>query len=334
MAPFFSIVVPVYNAEKYLVQCFQSTMEQSFSNFEVIIIDDGSSDGSGQLCDEQCKSDKRFYVRHQNNKGASEARSEGIRAAKGKYIICIDSDDLLDRELLQTLYEVCAKYDPDIICYDYQEVDEYGQLGKRCISSLDEGLYTQNNLIKLKKRLLYDIDQNKHNMGAVPFSTWSKAIRKETIELYSALAPCGIRNGDDLVVTIPAISNSKSVYILHTVGYYYRILQSSMVHSFRENELEGISKVISHVQEYTDGIPYNNLCGYAYCMVLGQTVLASRHLANYKQFKIFTQQHIGKDLGVYIASFKHKRLNWYSKLRMFLFKHNLWLYWCMSKYIH
>ena len=334
MIPFFSIVIPVYNAEQYLMQCFQSVADQSYSNFEVIIIDDGSLDGSGQLCDEQCKLDERFHVRHQKNKGASKARCEGIQAAKGQYIICIDSDDLLDRELLHTLYEVYVKYDPDIICYDYQEVNEHGKQGRRFTSSLDEGIYIQNDLIGLKKKLLYDTSQKNHNMGVVPFSTWSKAIRRDIIELYSSLSPSGIRNGDDLVVTIPAICHSKSVYILHTVGYYYRILQNSMVHSFRENELEGISKVISHIEEYTEGIPYNNICGYAYCMVLGQTVLASRQLTDYKQFKIFTQNHISKELWVHIISFKHQSLNWYSKLRMFLLKKHLWLYWWMCRYIH
>lgn len=333
MNPFFSIVIPVYNSEKYLAQCFQSIAEQSFSDFEVIVIDDGSIDLSGQLCEQQSVIDKRFHIRHQKNAGAIVARREGIRAAKGDYIICADSDDYFDRDLLHYLYEVCIKDAPDIVCYDYQEVDEYGKPGNIFKSLLGAGLYLEKDLKEIKKKLLYDVDQNRHNMGAIAFSTWSKAIRRELMEAYAYLSPIGIRNGEDLSVTIPAISHSSSIYIMHKVGYYYRILNNSMVHSFRENELEGIVKVISHINNYTEGIPYNNICGYAYCMVLGQTVLASRQMKSFRLFKEYVKKHINPELWVYIRSFKHQKLNWYSKMRLFLIKNNLLLYWCVCRYI-
>lgn len=99
-----SVVIPVYNVEKYAERCFYSVAAQTYDNFEVILIDDGSTDGSGKLCDEFKEKDPRFRVIHKKNGGLSSARNAGIRVAKGEYIAFVDSDDIVSEEFLSRLY--------------------------------------------------------------------------------------------------------------------------------------------------------------------------------------------------------------------------------------
>ena len=93
---FFSVVVPVYNVKNYLAQCVNSVLRQSFEDFELILVDDGSKDGSGALCDAYARDDARVKVLHKENGGQSTARNAGIRAASGQYAVFLDSDDFID----------------------------------------------------------------------------------------------------------------------------------------------------------------------------------------------------------------------------------------------
>ena len=103
MKELISVIVPVYNVEKYLDNCVQSILRQSYTNLEIILIDDGSTDKSSQLCDEYSQKDKRIKVIHKKNGGQSDARNVGITVATGKYIAFVDSDDYIDEQFLDCL---------------------------------------------------------------------------------------------------------------------------------------------------------------------------------------------------------------------------------------
>lgn len=109
-----SVVVPVYNVEKYLKKCIESILRQSYDNFELIIVDDGSTDSSGKICDEIKSIDNRITVYHKENGGLSDARNYGIDRANGDYITFIDSDDYIHEDFLKTLVELVVKYNTDI----------------------------------------------------------------------------------------------------------------------------------------------------------------------------------------------------------------------------
>lgn len=109
-----SVIVPVYNAENYLVKCVESLLKQTYSNLEVVLIDDGSKDGSGKLCDEIAEKDSRVVVCHQDNAGVSVARNNGIKIASGQYIGFCDADDFVDVDMYETLYNSIKKNDSDI----------------------------------------------------------------------------------------------------------------------------------------------------------------------------------------------------------------------------
>ena len=108
MHPLLSVIVPVYNTERYLTTCLESILDQIYSNIEVIVVDDGSTDESGKICDEIAKRDSRVTVIHKDNAGLSSARNIGIQVASGKYIAFVDSDDFLDRNCYKKI-SICLK---------------------------------------------------------------------------------------------------------------------------------------------------------------------------------------------------------------------------------
>ncbi len=122
--PLISVIVPVYNVEKYLGKCIESIMAQTYQNLEIILVDDGSADKSGEICDEYARRDLRIRVIHNENGGVSVARNTGIRQAAGEYIGLVDSDDYIDPDMYQTLYDLILKHDAQISMCDVYEVYE------------------------------------------------------------------------------------------------------------------------------------------------------------------------------------------------------------------
>ena len=115
--PKISIIVPVYNSEKYLPETAQSILKQSFSDFELILVDDGSKDGSGKICDQLAAKDTRVKVIHKTNGGICSARNAGLKMAAGEYIAFCDNDDIYLPELLEDNYALAKKYDADVVRY-------------------------------------------------------------------------------------------------------------------------------------------------------------------------------------------------------------------------
>ena len=114
MNPKISIIVPVYKVEKYIHKCIDSILAQTFTDFELILVDDGSPDNCGKICDEYAKEDSRIVVIHKDNGGVSDARNIGISRANGEYIGFVDSDDYIDKDMYKNLYESCLNNKADI----------------------------------------------------------------------------------------------------------------------------------------------------------------------------------------------------------------------------
>lgn len=124
-----SVVVPVYNVERYLKKCIDSVLNQTFENFELILVDDGSTDNSGLICDDYAKSHpNKIRLIHQANGGLGAARNAGIDAASGEYLLFVDSDDYIEADTLQLLSEKAVKTEADLIIFDYRSVDETGKV--------------------------------------------------------------------------------------------------------------------------------------------------------------------------------------------------------------
>ena len=122
--PLISVIVPVYNVEKYLRTCVDSILVQSYSALEVILIDDGSTDGSPQICDQYAQQDPRIQVIHQKNAGLSAARNAGIDICRGEYLTFIDSDDFIHERFVELLLNACLSNNADIAVGDLERVPE------------------------------------------------------------------------------------------------------------------------------------------------------------------------------------------------------------------
>ena len=124
--PLITIIVPVYNSEKTLHRCVDSILDQTYQNFEILLINDGSKDHSGDICDEYAKSDTRVRVFHKENKGVSAARNTGLDNAKGAWVSFVDSDDWISSEYLNVLYKEAIVTNADVVTCDFFEVVRNG----------------------------------------------------------------------------------------------------------------------------------------------------------------------------------------------------------------
>jgi glycosyltransferase involved in cell wall biosynthesis len=127
MNPIISVIVPVFNVEEYLHFCLDSILAQTFRDFELILINDGSTDRSGTICEQYSRKDKRIKVIHKNNAGVSAARNSGLKIATGEYIAFVDSDDFIHQRMLEILYGYASKYSSDLVLCDYTETFFGGQ---------------------------------------------------------------------------------------------------------------------------------------------------------------------------------------------------------------
>lgn len=195
-----SIIVPVYNVASYLTTCINSILMQTFSNYEVILIDDGSSDGSGPLCDEFADRDERILVIHQENRGLSSARNAGVATARGEYIIFLDSDDYWrDKTVLETLDERLRLTEADVLSFNYKKMD--GVISQKPYFQKQENM-PEN--IRAEASFKYQID---HDLWIA--CAWNKMIRRKLFSSGQLQFRCGITSEDiDWCVRLALIARS------------------------------------------------------------------------------------------------------------------------------
>lgn len=213
--PLISIIVPVYNVEEHFEKCLDSILSQSYQNIEVILVNDGSTDKSGQICNSYSERDKRIIVIHQKNEGAAMARCNGYNASSGKYIYFIDGDDYIDLNTIQILYDNLVKSGADIVvgqfCDDY---DGYLYVPERAVY----GEFTGEEIISLlKTNYLYDY---KTQIAGVQTGLCSRLYKREILEGILDKGK-GLWMGEDAICNLNIILRAKKLVVLHDVLYYY-----------------------------------------------------------------------------------------------------------------
>lgn len=217
----FSIIVPVYNAENYLEKCITSVIDQTFNDFELILIDDGSTDHSAYICDQYMKIDKRIKVFHQENAGQTFSRKKGLDKSVGEYILFLDSDDWLDEKTLEKCFCVLDKCPLDILLFGCKEKRNENEI--EVPINFPEGYYNEQQIEKIiLPRLLMD-----KNGDFFPRALWGKVFRREVIVNNLNKVPEIIRNGEDMCCVINAVLESRSLFICKDLLYFYRIESTS-----------------------------------------------------------------------------------------------------------
>ncbi len=220
-----SIIVPVYNTSKYLEICLNSILSQTFREIEVIVVDDGSNDGSSSICDEYAKMDSCIIVIQQKNAGLVNARKTGFLAASNDLIGFVDSDDWIEPDMYEKLYRSLSENDVDIaMCGRYEE---YTNISKPAYHGISAGVYCDDDLIKnVYPRMI--LNQNFFEWGLFP-GYWDKLFRREVLKNHLLAVSDKIVMGEDAAGVYPCLMHAKSISILHECLYHYRQSATSMV---------------------------------------------------------------------------------------------------------
>lgn len=230
--PKISIIVPVYKVERYLPQCLDSILGQTFGDWECILVDDGSPDGCPQLCDQYAARDPRFRVIHRANGGLSAARNSGLREARGAYIGFVDSDDWIAPQMFERLYRLITEYGTDMAQVGYlKEYVGYAspkQLVKQ-VEVLDRRGIVQENI--------YD----KH----LPNYMWNKLFRREVI---NSEFPEG-KLFEDIAVLNRWVRDIRSAVLAPDTLYHYRMRKSGIIHTETTRRFEYFEAYCEKVQE-------------------------------------------------------------------------------------
>ena len=230
-----SIIIPVYKVEKYLEKCIESVLKQTYTNLQVILVDDGSPDNCGKICDEYAKKDSRIEVIHKVNGGLSDARNVGIAKAKGKYIGFVDSDYYIKEDMYEILINLIKEYDADVsICNLYDVIE-----GKEYIRNKENGIKEYNRIDILKEVLL---DKN------IQSYAWNKLYKKE---LFNEIKyPIG-KKYEDIGTTFYIFEKCNKVVVTSEPEYYYLKRADSLVNNVTESTVLDYTEIIIQRYLYT-----------------------------------------------------------------------------------
>lgn len=281
--PLISVIIPMYNAEKYIEKCLRSVCEQSFDDYEVIVVDDGSQDSSSKIVDDFAENYNCLKVIHQENGGVIKARKTGVKNAKGLYILNLDSDDWILKDHLFKMAEEINRNHPDILVTGYIEDNEGVQ--NKYSQNMAPGFYSGE---KMQKEVLENFISTKtyFSFGIYP-TLWTSCIKKELVLKAQVKLPETYSIGEDISVTYPCIINASSLSVLDDYTYIYRIQDESMTHIFDEK----FSEKIIYLLEYL-------------ISVLPKEITGSKQFNDYVVFE--TSLLVGSYLGIGVNKHPYK----------------------------
>jgi N-acetyllactosaminide beta-1,6-N-acetylglucosaminyl-transferase len=313
-----SIIVPVYNAEKYIEKCVGSLIKQTYEKIEIILIDDGSKDNSYKICKEMQSRDSRIISLSKSNGGASSARNRGLKEAKGEYIAFVDADDYVEKDYVQIMYEAIEKNGSDIaICKPIKQYDDGATIEEKKYPNIHwcDG----SGLLKFL-RLEFDI-----NWGAV----WNKLFRTKIIKKYKLRYDERIKYGEDFLFVGSYLAYSYSGCIIDKVGYHYVYVGNSVSNMYGTNkgfdpEIISWLKSAEKLKKYCDSeeleSAYNSYISYR-CQDVLYILSLTKHKDDNLENKLVKKIKINKKFWI-----KSKMLSYKLKILMLVACYSLQLY--------
>ncbi len=230
-----SVIVPVYNVKDYLRKCLDSLKNQTFKDFEAILVNDGSTDGSLDILNEYANLDSRFIVINQENKGLSGARNTGLKNAKGDFVYFLDSDDYIHHQLLEITYNMAVKNNADMVAFEFFKIKNNKQPVIQDIS-VSSSICTVSNSPILK------LNNKKGNR--VSFNVWTKLYKKSLLDGMEFIEKIKF---EDVPFTLGILSKKPKTIILDKELYFYVIREASISHQKSNAQ---------HIKDYHTGISY------------------------------------------------------------------------------
>ena len=221
-----SVIIPVYNSKMYIEMCLASVLEQDYKKLQIIIVDDGSTDGSGDICDRYALLDSRVEVIHTVNGGSVKARKEGLKIAVGDYVGFVDSDDYIDSNMISTLVDELEKNEADFVHSGYKEIK--GDFVSSCINFKNETIRLEGNGERKEfiKKYLLDIKNN----ATISYSIWSKLFKRDLVTKCFFSLDDRKQLGEDAICLFRCVLESRRIALLPVALYNYRILHDSLSH--------------------------------------------------------------------------------------------------------
>lgn len=295
--PLFSVIVPVYNTEAYLEQCMESLTEQTFKDFEVILIDDGSTDRSSQICDRYQKKYENIKVIHKKNGGLVSARERGIQEACGQYVGYVDADDWVDIRLLEQVKKVVDDYEPDMITFN--PILEFSNRSEKKILTVEVGIYDKEKMkTDIYPFMLYNKKEKFYNFGIYP-AVWNKFIKRDLI-LKNRCTDYRITMGEDAACTYCNVLDAESLYIMPQYLYHYRQNEASMTNTYDAERFIKYKLLLDYMDHVLDTDHYE----------------MKRQLEAHKAFRV---KHVILNESKAPVSFAEKRKNLKEKMEQFEF---------------
>lgn len=306
-----SVIIPVYNTEKYLQRCVDSVIEQQKVTVEIILVDDGSNDTSPIICDDYAQKYPFITALHIQNSGPATAKNEGLRIAKGNYIALTDSDDKMEPLMLQKMVSAGYEHDADIICCNYKQIDEYGKVSYLHYTNKEYVLNHEEGLIHFfSKDKIYS-------------QCWTKIYKRQTLIENHIMNDPGLRTDEDFIFNIRAFTHATTTVIVDEPLYEYTYRKNSLAHAYFKNNIsqyidnrikrvnitqEAVKKETKAIQEWSTVhiiMYYNEL--------LGKVALFPRYYSDIRINEIF---HFIKKNKTLLK--KHYILCGFSKIGMLL----------------
>ena len=225
-----SVIIPVYNTENYLNACVDSILQQADVSLEIILVDDGSTDASPKICDNYAQKYENIRAVHIQNSGPATAKNEGLKLAQGNYIALTDSDDKMEPLMLHKMVSAGYEYDADIVCCNYKQIDEQGNISHLTSSHQQYVLNHEEGLIRLlSKDKIYS-------------QCWTKLYKRQMLTDNHIENNPGLRTDEDFIFNIRAFVHAKTTVIIDEPLYEYTHRESSLAHAYFKK----------HINQYID----------------------------------------------------------------------------------
>lgn len=240
MESLISIIIPVYNVEKYLKRCLESVIHQTYINLEILLIDDGSTDRSLEICREYEKIDSRIKVYHKNNEGLGLTRNYGLKHANGEFITFIDSDDYIVTDAIEMLYLKEKETDADIVIANYYYKNTVQEV------HLSEGFYRESEIKDIL--MVHAMGNSPRVLDGLSYTAWGKLYKKNILCNNRIEFPSERKMiWEDLVFNTEVFSVCKRIYVSHYPIYYYCYNEGSLTHTYKPNKLHMVMDLYKYM---------------------------------------------------------------------------------------
>lgn len=323
--PLISVVLPIYKVEAYLDKCIESLLDQTYSNMEIILVDDGSPDNCPQICDKYADLDERFKVLHKKNGGLISAWSAGVSAASSEYIVFVDPDDWISPRYLEIMVNALVQTDAEVVVGSMVKV--WASKQTFCKISVPYGFYDSERM----QNELYPVFLNAGDfeLRGISTSRCAKIIKKELLCNNLKYLDASVTFSEDLSIIFPVILDAKSLYLVDDPAcvYYYRYNPNSMLNAYDKKRLLSINYIHSTLIKICKEKNHSEMIAQVYADFLAASVQAFKNeLINpdglrvaRKNIAVIAENQMLKD-AIQMTEWKHYR------------KLNVLIIYCLKQY--